>query len=191
MYRRTNMLADAARLAMISLVTAGCQGAPAPAAPATNRVASPPAEVAKVIDPDSFIPLDVAIVASPAAVRACMTVPETCYQLEGRARRLLVEPGVVVLRWRDVAIYVAKDEASGATQFFASDGPARFKAAVFHGMVGDLGMRHTQRSDLDLIGKDAGFAIDAPDGFYLECFNCRAPSILSALAAVGAQIVPR
>ena len=173
------------------LVVAGCHPKPAPAAAvATNDVAGTPHAAAPVIDPLAFVPLNVAIVASPGAIRACMTLPETCYHHQPGARRLLVDPDVVVMRWHDVAIYAAKDEASAAARFFASDAPMRFAAAAFH-LTGDLGIQRSSRSDFELIGRDAGFVVDGPDGFFIECFNCSAASVLSGLAALGVRIVPR
>ncbi len=177
-----------ARLVIALFVVAGCHDHRPPAAVANRATRTLPAHV---VDPEAFVPFDVALVASPSAVRACMTEPTTCYQIQGKARRVLVGPGVVVLGWHGVVIYAAKDESSRAARFLESDAPSRFGAATFQALVGDLGMRHTTRSDLDLIGKDAGFTIDGPDGFLIDCFDCRAPSILGALAALGARITER
>ena len=139
---------------------------------------------------DSFVPFGVAIVGTPAAVGSCVAVPETCFQAEGGARRLLVGAGVVLLRWHDVAIYATTDEAPAAKQRLDGEG-RRFEHARFAGIVGDLSMQHTKPADLELIGKDSGFTLAGPDGFYIECFNCRAPAVLTALASLGLTITTR
>ena len=131
--------------------------------------------------------MNVALVGSPAAVGSCIATPESCYQHDGGGRRLLVDPDVVLLRWHDVAIYATHAEADRSQAFLATES-ARFAKLVFAGMVGDLGMQHTTHDDLALIGRDAGVTLTGPDGFYVECFNCAAPAVITALAALGVQV---
>jgi hypothetical protein len=55
-------------------------------------------------------------------------------------------------------------------------------------MIGDLGIQHATRDDLALIGRDAGVTLAGRDGFFIECFACRAPSVITALAALGVTV---
>ena len=156
-------------------------------APAARPAAGEPITMA---DPASYVPFGVAIIGSPEAVHACVATPETCYQHEGGGRRLLVDPGVVLVRWRDVAIYATAAQAHGAAQFLAHDA-ARFEHTHFTGeRVGDLSIQHSSADSFALIGKDSGTHLDGPAGFYIECFDCRAPAVLAALASLGVRITP-
>jgi hypothetical protein len=148
---------------------------------------SPRSEVS-LVDSRATVPLTVAIVGSPAAAASCMRTSHTCEQRDAGGRRLLVDAEVAVVRWRGVAIYTTRAEAKPVMQFLDGERPRAFAKLAFRGMVGDLGIPRTTADDLAYIGKDAGVTLAGPDGFFIECFDCKAPEIVTALAALGVTV---
>jgi len=171
--------------AMVLAVVAVACGGPPPTSVTNHEVK--PAGATRVLATDSFVPLDVALIGSPIATRSCMRQPESCYQIQNRSRRLLVDRDVVLVRWHDVAIYATRDETPSVTAFLDGTGPRDFDKLAFAGMVGDLGMQRSTRDDLALIGRDSGIVLDGPEGFYIECFNCSAPAVVTALVSLGVR----
>ena len=101
-----------------------------------------------------------------------------------------MDPDVVLVRWHDLAIYVTRSEASRVTAFLDGIGPRAFDQLSFGGMVGAIGMQRSTRDDLALIGRDSGGVLDGPEGFFIECFDCSAPAVVTALVSLGVRWSP-
>jgi hypothetical protein len=174
------------RLAIIPLAYAIACGGPTPP-PLANRTDRAPVRDVTVIDVGTFLPFRVTIVGSPGATRSCMQTRATCYETQAGARRLHVGPGVVALRWHDLAFYVTRDEAARVEAALPAD-VHRFDTARFDDMIGDLGIASSTSDDLTMLAKHSNAVVAGADGFFVECFDCSAPLVMTGLAALGVHV---
>jgi hypothetical protein len=156
---------------------------------------------------DDWIPCSVAMVVSPSIARDCTSSSGGAmqYSRPGCARRLLVNPNTtVLLRFRNVAFYGTRAEATKAWTFLATH-DLRGLAKLSFRQIGDIGMTPPEffdnpehgrrnlasRKAIASFGADAGVRLQTTDDDWaIECSSCEASSIIAVLLSLGVTIAP-